>query len=108
MTVLKIKDSSRDQVLAVAEEFNGAFVFEGNYYFAPEHVQSQNLIVTDKLYNCPYKGIANWLDLKTANGKIIEKVAWVYPNPKIGYERIKDHIGFYKGKRMGTESELEL
>ena len=30
-------------------------------------------------------------------------VAWVYPEPKAGYEQIKGRYGFYAGKRGGTE-----
>jgi uncharacterized protein (DUF427 family) len=103
MTTITIKDSSRDQAIAEAPLDAGAFKFEGNYYFSPDAVQMDHLIVTERIYTCPYKGHANWIDLQTEQG-VIKDVAWVYPTPKPGYEHIAGHIGFYDGTRAGTSA----
>lgn len=107
MTSLLIKDATRQEVLAEGEQHNGAFEFEGNFYFAPDKVQMGHLQVTERTYTCPYKGVCYWIDLQGADGQTIQNVAWVYNNPKKGFERIKDHIAFYKGKRPGTISEIK-
>jgi uncharacterized protein (DUF427 family) len=103
MTTITINDRTRNQAIAQALLDSGAFKFEGNYYFAPDKVQMDNLTVTDRIYTCPYKGFANWIDLQTEQG-VIKDVAWVYPTPKPGYEQIAGHIGFYDGIRSGTEA----
>ena len=103
MTTIIIKDRTRDEPIAEASLDIGAFKFEGNYYFTPDAVHMDHLIVTDRIYTCPYKGHANWIDLQTEQG-VINDVAWVYPTPKPGYEQIAGYIGFYDGTRTGTEA----
>ena len=103
MTTITIRDRSRNQAIAEALLDNGAFKFEGNYYFKPDAVDMAHLNVTDRIYTCPYKGLANWIDLQTDDG-VIKDVAWVYPAPKPGYEHIAGQIGFYDGMRAGTEA----
>ena len=101
MTNVKIIDKARNECIAQADLDSGVFKFEGNYYFDPDKVQMDHLIVTDRIYVCPYKGNANWVDLHTDSG-VIKDVAWIYRDPKPGYGQIKDHVGFYDGSRQGT------
>jgi uncharacterized protein (DUF427 family) len=101
MTTITIVDRIRTDKLAEAVVDQGVFKFEGNYYFAPDKVEMKNLVVTERLYSCPYKGLANWIDLQTADG-VVKDVAWVYHNPKPGYTEIRGRIGFYDGTRPGT------
>jgi uncharacterized protein (DUF427 family) len=101
MTIVSISGTTRGEVIAEGELGQSVIQFEGYYYFDPDRVQMDHLVVTDRVYVCPYKGQAFWLDLETANGTIRD-VAWVYHNPKPGYTQIKDRIGFYDGKRAGT------
>jgi uncharacterized protein (DUF427 family) len=107
MTIITIKDRTRNNVLAEASLDAGAFKFEGNYYFTPDAVDMEHLVVTDRIYICPYKGHANWIDLQTKEG-VIKDVAWVYPTTKPGYEHIAGHIGFYDGIRTGTETVKDI
>lgn len=107
-TIITIEDTTRNRPLAQATLGEGVLVHEGSYYYAPELVDKAHLIVTDRIYTCPYKGICYWIDLRGSNGKIYKEVGWVYPNPKPGYEFIKDRIAFYPGIRSGTTVKLEI
>ena len=106
MTTVKILDIVRDQEIAEGELNRGVLSFEGNYYFDPEKVNMDHLVVTDRIYTCPYKGQAKWIDLYTESG-VIKDVAWVYYDPKPGYTQIKGRIGFYSIPRPGTSAVNE-
>ena len=93
-----IVDKATGAVLASAEE-PAVFEFEGNLYFAPEAVDATALVVTDATYTCPYKGTCNWVDVRGG----AKRVAWVYPDPLPGHERIRGRYGFYRGDRAATE-----
>lgn len=101
MTIISISDTTRDEVIAEGALDQSVIQLEGYYYFDPDRVRMDHLILTERIYTCPYKGQALWLDLETAGGTIWD-VAWVYRNPKPGYTQIKDRIGFYDGVRAGT------
>jgi uncharacterized protein (DUF427 family) len=105
MTTVTIIDKSREVPIAVADLENGTFKFEGNYYFDSENVDMEHLIISDRIYVCPYKGHANWIDLQTADG-VIKDIAWVYQHPKPDHAKIKGMIGFYAGNRQGTEAVI--
>lgn len=96
-----IKDRSNGSTVADGVADLNVRLFEGNLYFDPAQVDQARLIVTDRLYTCPYKGTCNWIDLVTENGRA-QSVGWVYPNPKPGYEFIKDQIAFYNRETSGT------
>ncbi len=102
---LIVKERNSGELIASAEENQGARVFEGNWYFNPEAVQMAHLSVTERTYTCPYKGVCFWIDLKGADGSSTQNVGWVYRNPKPGYEFIKDQIAFYARATPGTLSE---
>ncbi|MCB9452797.1 MAG: DUF427 domain-containing protein [Anaerolineaceae bacterium] len=103
--VLVIKKRANGEEIARAEENGGAQVFEGNWYFAPDRVQMGSLQVTERTYTCPYKGVCFWIDLETPDGHVARNIAWVYRDPKPGYEFIKDQIGFYCRNTQGTIAE---
>lgn len=90
----------------IAEGVDGqtAEVFEGNWYFDPDTVDMQHLVVTERTYTCPYKGTCFWIDLDSPEGKA-QNIAWVYNQPKPGYEHIKDRIAFYARDTAGTTVE---
>ena len=67
---------------------------EGNWYFHPSLRDESILKVTDRLYHCPYKGVANWIDLEISN-LYIPDIAWVYPHTLPDYEHIAGWTGFY-------------
>jgi len=43
---------------------------------------------------CEWKGTASYLRAETG-GKRANRVAWYYPEPKAGFEELKDHVAFY-------------
>lgn len=102
MNSLVVKERKTGEVIAAGVENHQARVFEGNWYFAPEAVDMKYLRVSERTYTCPYKGVCFWIDVENASGDITRNVAWVYNNPKPGYEFIKDHIGFYARDTNGT------
>lgn len=107
--VLMIKTRVEDLPVAQAEENDGVQVFEGNWYFAPDKVNMEHLRITERTYTCPYKGVCFWIDLELPGGETARNVAWVYRNPKPGYEFIQDRIGFYARATGGTiAKQLEL
>src|SRR5690349_15520969 len=101
---LTIKERSTGSIIATGAENENVRVFEGAWYFNPELVDMQYLHVTQRTYTCPYKGVCYWIDIETPKGKV-QNVAWVYRDPKKGYERIQNRIAFYQGNRQGTISE---
>ncbi len=105
MNSLVVKERKTGEVIASGVENEQARVFEGNWYFAPDAVDMKYLRVSERTYTCPYKGVCFWIDLEDDNGDFTRNVAWVYNNPKPGYEFIKDHIGFYARTTSGTVVE---
>ena len=47
---------------------------------------------------CEWKGDAVYHRYVGPTGRIIENVAWSYPDPSPGYEVISDHLAFYAGR----------
>ena len=101
---LVIKDRATGAIIASGRENDTALEFEGNWYFAPDAVNMDYLRITDRTYICPYKGMCYWIDV-LSGGQHTRNVAWVYQNPKPGYEFIKDRIGFYARSTSGTTAE---
>lgn len=102
---LTIKARTTGEVIASGNEKVNVVPFEGNWYFAPEAVDMKYLRVTERTYTCPYKGMCFWIDLEMPSGRA-QNVAWVYNNPKPGYEFIKDQIAFYARNTSGTIAEV--
>jgi uncharacterized protein (DUF427 family) len=99
---LIIKQKNNNQVIAQGGPSDGsALLFEGNWYFAPDHIDMTHLKVTERTYTCPYKGVCFWVDLDAPDLKA-QNIAWVYNDPKPGYEMIKDKFGFYARDTAGT------
>jgi uncharacterized protein (DUF427 family) len=104
---LVIKEKNSQQVIAAGSPSDDtARVFEGNWYFDPKVVDMSHLVVTERTYTCPYKGVCFWIDLE-APGQSAKNIAWVYNNPKPGFEMIKDQIGFYARDTAGTVAVRE-
>jgi uncharacterized protein (DUF427 family) len=101
-----IKKRNDGELIASGEPEKEVLAFEGNWYFDPQVVNMQHLKVTDRTYTCPYKGTCYWIDLEAPNTKA-RNIAWVYNNPKPGYEFIKDQIGFYVRTTEGTVAVQE-
>ena len=105
MSSIAIKEKASDALLARAEEGEHVFKFEGNWYFDPRAVEQGHLVTTDRTYTCPMKGTCNWVDFIGPEGQTVKDVAWVYPHPKAGHEKIAGRYGFYAGAKGGTKQE---
>ena len=106
MSSITVRDVTRSTVLAQGQAGQDAILLEGCYYFDPEQVAQEHLIVTERTYTCPYKGVCQWIDLDSPTGTIRD-VAWVYTRPKPKYEYIRDKIGFAYGMRPGVLVEKD-
>ncbi|WP_376093015.1 DUF427 domain-containing protein [Roseomonas sp. CCTCC AB2023176] len=71
-------------------------IVEGNVYFAPADVRTDNLRPSDHTSICPWKGTARYHHV-VVDGQVNENAAWYYPDPKPAAAQIKDRIAFWKG-----------
>lgn len=71
---------------------------ENNYYIHPDLIDMSQFEVSDRIYNCPVKGICFWVDLKTDLGWIND-ICWVYPEAKKAYQHIAGWYGFYSSHK---------
>lgn len=69
---------------------------EGNWYVDPSAVDQKLLRVTQHEYTCPYKGRCFYVDYDDGVRRVA-RVAWIYDDPKPGWEHIKGKYGFYAG-----------
>ena len=72
---------------------------ENNYYVHPDLVDMSQFEISDRIYNCPVKGVCLWVDLKTERGWIND-ICWVYPEPKKAYQHIAGWFGFYPSHKQ--------
>ena len=98
-----VQSRKTGEVLAQGTDGETVRQFEGNVYFAPEAVHTEHLVVTERIYTCPYKGVCYWVDLVSPDARA-QNVAWIYRDPKPGYEFIKDQWGFYNRDTSGTQT----
>ena len=99
--MLMILERASGEVVAEGIENETVQVCEGNWYFDPRAVNMEYLRVTERTYHCPYKGTCYWIDLQSPT-IYAQNVAWIYDNPKSGWEHIKDQIGMYSHDTAGT------
>lgn len=77
-----------DTVIAEADQ--GDLVrIEGNWYFPPQSVSQEFLHDSDTPYTCPWKGEAQYYDVKVDNQVLADR-AWAYPTP---YATAIDRVG---------------
>jgi uncharacterized protein (DUF427 family) len=67
------------------------------YYIPPEDVRTDLLEPAEGQTVCEWKGVASYRHA-TVNGRTARKAAWTYPDPKEGYEQIRDYLAFYPGR----------
>ena len=100
--VIRAKNEAQD-IVACCED---VVVAEGNWYFKPDKVNMQYLTKTDRIYNCPYKGVAYWYDFNAPDIHA-ENVAWIYETPKSGWDHIAGRIAFYARETSATVASTE-
>lgn len=86
-------------VLAESDDYE---VVEGNIYFPPESVKKEYFEDSEKKYECPWKGHADFYDV-VVEGKTNKDAAWYYPEPKPAASNIKGHVAFDSGKGVEIE-----
>jgi uncharacterized protein (DUF427 family) len=64
------------------------------YYLPPADVRTDLLEPTAHRSVCEWKGDASHWSI-VLPGRTIRDAGWSYPDPKPGYERIRDHLAFY-------------
>ena len=65
------------------------------YYVPPGDVRRDLLRPIDRTTTCEWKGDANYWTIELPGGRSIPSAAWSYPDPKPGFEAIRDHLAFY-------------
>ncbi len=83
----------RDTVLAQSDD---TVVVEGNHYFPRDAVRGEHVRLTSRLYLCPKKGVARYLDVR-AGGEVNRSAAWTYRHPFPWFRRIRGRVAFWKG-----------
>lgn len=68
-----------------------------SYYIPAADVREDLLVGSTSTSVCEYKGRASYATLRLP-GRSIEDVAWVYRDPRPGYELLRDHYAFYASK----------
>lgn len=102
--IITIKDAKTGAVLASAAEMAGVLLFEGAWYFDRSQVDMTQLVVTEDIYVCPYKGSCYWINLE-APGHFAEHIGFTYFVTKPDYEFVRNKIAFYAGVREHTVEE---
>ena len=92
----------KDKVIAETETYE---MVEGNYYFPPDSVQKEFLKDSSTHTTCPFKGLASYFDV-VVEGEVNKDAAWYYPEPKPGYEQIKNYVSFWKGVETVSYTHL--
>jgi uncharacterized protein (DUF427 family) len=64
------------------------------YYFPPEDVRTELFEPSEKQTRCPKKGEASYYTLRLGE-RVVEDVAWYYPEPLDKAAPMKDLIAFY-------------
>jgi uncharacterized protein (DUF427 family) len=64
------------------------------YYIPPAGVRLDLLTASPHASYCEWKGAAAYYTLRLGD-HVIPNVAWFYPQPLSGYERIRDYVAFY-------------
>lgn len=72
---------------------------EGDLYFPPDTVNMDYLEPSQKTYNCPWRGLANYFHVRVG-GKQIENAAFRYSNPSPKAKAIKGRFAFRRGIKV--------
>jgi uncharacterized protein (DUF427 family) len=85
----------------LADTTRALFLFETGhpvrYYVPPADVRMELLRDSDRATACPYKGAARYWSAAVGD-RLVEDVAWAYPEPLPEVGRIADHLCFYPDK----------
>src|SRR3954447_18993969 len=68
------------------------------YYFPRGDVLEGWLAPSPHTSVCEWKGVADYRPYGGPDGRVIDNVAWSYPDPSPGYEAIRGYVAFYAGR----------
>ena len=105
--IITIHNRTTHQQIAQGIAGKTVQLFEGVWYFDKSSVDTTDLIMSERTYVCPYKGVCYWIDMVTSAG-IVPDVGFTYFEVRPGYEFIQDKIGFYAGLREATIQETAV
>ena len=88
-----VKASWNGKILA---ESSTTEQLEGNHYFPQDSLKKEYVKPSNHTSFCPSKGTASYYTLQV-DGKENPNAVWYYPTPKSGFERIGNHVAFWKG-----------
>jgi uncharacterized protein (DUF427 family) len=66
------------------------------YYLPPDDIRMAYLTATSRSTFCEFKGAARYWTLRVGD-RVLDNVAWSYPDPSPGFEAIRNHLAFYTG-----------
>lgn len=75
------------------------------YYIPPADVRMERLEPSDTHTRCPYKGVASYYSVRTAEG-LHRDMVWYYPEPLVEAGRIQGRLAFYN-ERVDIELDGE-
>ena len=67
------------------------------YYLPPADVRMDLIRTSQRVTVCEWKGSATYHDIVLPD-RVITDAAWSYPQPRPGFEIIRDHLAFYAGR----------
>jgi uncharacterized protein (DUF427 family) len=103
-----IKISIDGEVLA--ESDHAMALFESNLptrWYLPRDDVSAELVPTDTVTRCPYKGTAAYYAVKRENGETVKDLIWYYDDPLSAVDRIAGRLCFFN-ERCDVEVDGEL
>ena len=83
----------------ILAESDHTIVVEGNHYFPPDSVRSEDLRPSHTHTTCPWKGVASYYDV-VVDGEVNKDAAWYYPEVTDAAKQIKGYVAFWKGVKV--------
>jgi uncharacterized protein (DUF427 family) len=94
----------------LAETDRAVALFESNLparWYVPREDVVAELIPSDTVTRCPYKGTAGYYDVRLESGEILEDLIWIYSEALPESSRIAGLLAFYN-ERVDVELDGEL